>query len=306
MPNLKSVPRIIFLIDNLFKIEGSIDKDLDILLDNKNVKLINIDLSKNIDKSIFPKNVDIIYHLAAINGTKLFYEIPYEVATVNISMTLNLLKYLEDNPVKKLIFSSTSEVYAGGYEMGLVQIPTRENTPVVFSQPTDIRFSYGTSKFMSEFLFLQFSKKFKVPTSVVRYHNIFGPRMGNKHVVPELIARLNNGENPLKVYGSNETRAFCYISDAIEATLAVALSKNTNHEIIHIGNQDEEIKIEKLAKHIIDLMNLNVKIKKLPGKSNSVQRRCPDTQKLFDNTGFKSRISLKKGLSETINWYLKN
>ena len=274
--------------------------------ENKKVELIKLDLSKKIDQSIFPKNIDILYHLAAINGTELFYKIPYEVATVNLSMTMNLLKYLEKNPVKKLIFSSTSEVYAGGYDMGLVQIPTTENTPVVFPQPTDVRFSYGTSKFMSEFLFLQFGEKYKIPITIIRFHNIYGPRMGIKHVVPELIMRLNDGESPLKVYGTNETRAFCYISDAIEAILTVALTEDINQEIIHIGNQNEEITIENLANNIIDLMNVNVNIEKSPGRSSSVLRRCPNTQKLFDKTGFKAKVGITEGLSKTIKWYLKN
>jgi nucleoside-diphosphate-sugar epimerase len=71
------------------------------------------------------------------------------------------------------------------------------------------RVSYGASKFLGEFLCLQFGRKTGVTTSVVRYHNIYGPRMGDKHVIPELIARLRGGEDPLTIYGAAESRAFC-------------------------------------------------------------------------------------------------
>jgi len=295
----------VILVDNMYKNEGKIDADLENLFQQDKVKFINLDLTMRIKEGALPKDIDIIYHLAAINGTELFYKIPYMVTKTNISMTLSLLDYLEkNNSVKKIVFSSTSEVYAGAYEMGLINIPTDETALVAFTQPTNPRFSYATSKFVSEFLFLEFSKKYNIPTSIIRYHNIYGPRMGIRHVIPELVMRLNNGESPLKVYGANETRAFCFISDAVDATIRIANSKNTNQEVIHIGDQNGEIKISLLAKKIIDLMELDTKIEKSKGKPNSVIRRCPDTKKLFEKTGFKASVKIDEGLLKTIKWYL--
>lgn len=293
----------VIIVDNMFKNEGKVDPDLEKLLQNDKIEFVNLDLTLPIDEESFPKDLDTIYHLAAINGTELFYKIPYIVAKTNISMTLRILEYLEKHPVKNVVFSSTSEVYAGAYEMGLIEIPTKENAPVVFTQPTDVRFSYASSKFLSEFLFTQFSKKYQIPTAIIRYHNIYGPRMGMRHVIPELITRLNNGESPLKVYGANESRAFCYISDAVDATICVAKSDKTDQEIIHIGNENGEINIKVLAKKIIDLLKLDVVIDDRPGKPNSVHRRCPDTEKLFKSTGFLAKVDIEDGLTETIRWY---
>ena len=139
-----------------------------------------------------------MYHLAAINGTKLFYEIPYQLARTNLLLTMNLLDWLENVPVGRLLYTSSSEVYADSDKVGLLKIPTDESIPVVFTQPMDDRFSYGASKFMGEFLCLRFGRQFKIPATVIRYHNIYGPRMGQKHVIPDFIGKILRKEKPLQ------------------------------------------------------------------------------------------------------------
>ena len=295
----------VYIVDNLYKNNGEIDSQLNELLNHEKCKLNNIDLTQEIKSNSFPDEIDIVYHLAAINGTELFYEIPYEVAVTNLLISLNLLKYFENKKLSKIVFSSTSEIYAGGYKKNLVNIPTNESVPVFFEQPTDIRFSYGASKFISEFIFHRFSEKFLIPLDVIRYHNIYGPRMGGKHVMPQLIKRLRDGENPLKVFGADETRAFCFIDDAIEATMKIACTTRKTAEVFHVGNDQEEIKIRDLANLIIKLMGLKIDIKPEDGKSGSVPRRCPDISKLRKEIKFKPLINLENGLKKTIEWYIK-
>jgi nucleoside-diphosphate-sugar epimerase len=294
------------ILDNLFKTEGDTDEEFEMLLRHDNVSMVRVDLTlplENIDvKSAF----DIVYHLAAINGTRLFYEIPYQVARNNLLMTLNLLNWLGDNPPGRLLYSSSSEVYAGADHFGLLKLPTDESAPVVFPQPTDVRFSYGTSKFMGEFLCLHYGKTANVPVSVIRYHNIYGPRMGNKHVIPEFIHRLVKRENPFQIYGGSETRAFCYIDDAVAATYSVAAAKDCENETLHIGNSKEEITIENLAVLMMEIRGDKFEIKECGRRNSSVSRRCPDTSKLLRLTGFEAKISLEEGLAKTFNWYLKH
>lgn len=294
----------VFILDNLSKSNIADDVEYKNVINNSNVHFFSINLSNKIKTLDIPKHLDCVYHLAAINGTRLFYEMPYEVSRVNLLSTLNLLDWLENKSIGKIIYTSTSEVYAGAYDYDLVKFPTDENVPVVFSQPTHDRFSYATSKFMGEFLFLHFGKKFKKEVTIVRYHNIYGPRMGDKHVIPELIIRINNKENPLKLHGFSETRSFCYISDAIEATYRISKSIKCVGEIIHIGNPYEEIKIIDLAKKIIKLMNIDIKIEGTPSLAASVSRRCPNITKLKQLTDFSPSIDLQKGLDKTIKWYL--
>ena len=295
----------VIVLDSLFKNKGKIDKEFYKVLNNKNLKLIKTDLTKEIKNTPIFRNLDIVYHLAAINGTELFYEIPYKVAKDNLLITINLLKLFEKIKVSKIIYSSTSEVYSDGYKMNIIKIPTNENVPIVFSQPTDKRYSYGVSKFMSEFLVKEFGKKFKTKTIIIRYHNIYGSRMGDKHAIPQIINRIISGEDPLKVFGAQETRAFCYVDDAVDATFKIGTRKIKNGEIVHIGNDKEEIKIKDLTKKILEILNVKVKLKFLKGKSSSVMRRCPNINKLKKLTSFRPKTNLDNGLKKTIKWYLK-
>jgi nucleoside-diphosphate-sugar epimerase len=295
----------VILFDNFFKSEGKKDPDFDALVINKNVEMFQVDLKKPITDVNVTGTIDIVYHLAAINGTRLFYEIPYEVCRDNLLLTLNLLNWLEDKEVGRLLYSSSSEVYAGADKFNLLKIPTDELVPVIFPQPTDVRFSYGTSKFMGEFLCIYFGEKFHVPASVIRYHNIYGPRMGYKHVIPEFALRLKKHENPFNIYGGNETRAFCHVDDAVKATYLVATTPECYSEIVHIGNSTETT-INDLATLMMDIFGEKVDLKECGGFSSSVSRRCPDTSKLKKLTGFEAEISLRDGVARTLDWYLKH
>jgi len=292
----------VILLDNFFKSEGAIDEDLNSLLASPAVQLMKVDMTLPFAASSLLPDLDIVYHLAAINGTSLFYEIPYQVARTNLLLTLNLLDALGKTTVRRLVYASTSEVYADSEPVGLLQIPTNEKTPVVFTQPTNDRFSYGTSKFMGEFLCLSYGRQSKLSTSVVRYHNVYGPRMGNKHVISEFIQRIHQRETPFKVYGGDETRAFCYVSDAVKATALVALTPSCNNEVVHIGNSAEEIRIADLAQRVMDQLGFQTTIIEQGRRSASVSRRCPDTSKLFQRTGFKASVSLNEGLEHMIAW----
>lgn len=294
----------VVILDNLFKSEGRADPAFESLAGAPGVRSVTADLTKPLTLEL-DGGFDVVYHLAAINGTRLFYEIPYQVARTNLLITLNLLDWLERRPVGRLLYASTSEVYAGCDQVGLLTIPTAEDVPVVFPQPTNVRFSYGTSKFMGEFLCFHFGAKFNIPTSVIRYHNIYGPRMGTKHVIPEFILRMHAKENPFRIYGGQETRAFCYVDDAVQATSLVAATPACAQEIVHIGNQREEVTIETLARLVMEQFGEKVEIQECGGRSGSVSRRCPDTSKLKRLTGFEAQVSLREGLARTCPWYLK-
>jgi nucleoside-diphosphate-sugar epimerase len=292
----------VIILDSLYKSKKTIDEDLRTLIDLPNVTFHEVDLTKPVQVEI-DEELDYVYHLAAINGTKLFYEIPYEVCLTNLLITINFLKFLENIKFRKLVFSSTSEVYAGALEYGLMDVPTAEDVPVVFPQPTNLRFSYASSKFVSEYLVIQFGKQFDKNVSVIRYHNIYGPRMGFNHAVPEIILRLLSGENPFPVYGADETRAFCYVDDAVEASYQVAASDKTNSEIVHIGDQEAEVNILDLTRMIQNILSIKTTLVPAEGLSGSVKRRCPDTTKLKKLTGFRIKTGLTEGLKRSIDWY---
>lgn len=296
----------VWIIDNLSKNKNRIDSEFLNLKKNKNISFVNIDLTKKINTRTLPKEFDIVYHLAAINGTELFYLKPYDICQNNILVTINLLKYISKIKISKLIYSSTSEVYSGAEKYKLLKFPTKENAPVVFPQPTDTRYSYATSKFLGEFLSLQFGKENNIPTSVIRFHNIYGPRMGDKHAIPQIFYKILNNKRNLNVIGAFETRAYCYIDDAVSALYKLSLNNRGKNSIIHIGNSNEEITSINLAKKMMKILGKKLSLKNIPSRSSSVKRRLPDIKYLKSITDFKPLVNLDKGLELTISWYLKN
>lgn len=286
----------IWVLDNFER--GGNDKEFKSL--PKNVKHINKDILENTEIILCSSLVmpfDEVYHLAAINGTKNFYERPCDVLNVNVIGTINILNWFVASKSKKLLFTSSSETYAGTKDK---KIPTPEDVPLTIEDVTNPRWSYAGSKIIGELFCLNYAKKYKKQISVIRYHNIYGPRMGNDHVIPEFCKRIK--ENPFKIYGGTETRAFCYVDDAVEATIKVMRSKKTNGKIIHIGNDKEEIPIITLAKKMCQIAKKNPKFKILPAPKGSTKRRCPDITKLR-KLGFEPNINLESGLKKTMQWY---
>lgn len=293
----------VVLFDNGAKMGAQPDAALRELLAHPRLEWKRLDLTRPLPPLEALQTIDMVYHLAAINGTKLFYEMPFQVARDNLLVTLNLLEWLRGRAVGRLVYASTSEVYAGCEEVGLLTVPTDERTPVVFTQPTKVRFSYGTSKFMGEFLCGQFGHDAGIPTTTVRYHNVYGPRMGTHHVIPEFILRLRQGQRPFRIRGAGETRAFCFVDDAVEATMRVAATPAAANEIVHIGNSREEVTIRELAQVVMQVLGVHWEIEEEPSLPGSVQRRCPDTAKLRRLTGYEAAVPLRDGVARTAAWY---
>jgi nucleoside-diphosphate-sugar epimerase len=150
--------------------------------------------------------------------------------------------------------------------------------------------------------FLNYSRILGFETTIVRYHNVYGPRMGFKHVIPHLVVRFRKGEEPFKVYGHDQTRAFCYITDAVKGTVLAMEQPNTNGQIYHIGTQDE-ITIGDLIHYSGELMGFKGVYENAPTYPGSVSRRCPDITKARTQLGFEPEVLWKEGLKKTIEWY---
>lgn len=173
------------------------------------------ELFKNLFKKI-PSEIDSVFHLDVINGTKFFYEIPEIVMDVNIKGVQNLLEFSRKRDVKDILFTSSSEVY------GSPQVfPTPETENLSIPNPYNPRFSYSASKIIGELLCINFAKKYNFKHTIVRYHNIYDPDMGHEHVIPQFIRKLAKNEEFLVEGDGTETRSFCFIDDAISATLLV-------------------------------------------------------------------------------------
>ena len=283
---------------------GQKDADFDQVVSDYSIKVIEGDFA---DPEMFEKldnNYDYVYMLASVVGVNRCIEEPHEVIRINTALIQNSLKWITENNIGKVLFSSSSECYAATTDTFDYPVPTPEKVPLTISEIGHPRFTYAVTKMLGESAFLTYGKKYKFPVTIVRYQNIFGPRMGFKHVIPHLVQRFHEGlENPFKIYGADQTRAFCYISDAAEGTVLAIESKNSDQEIYHMGSS-EEITIEKLAKAVGDLMSYSGEYVSAPTYPGSVSRRCPDISKSIKHLGYTPKVFWVDGLKETISWYI--
>jgi len=232
---------------------------------------------------------DVVVHMAATNGTKLFYEQPTDVAFNNTIPTFNLVeRYLHTNT--KFVFTSTCEIFNGAIDKELYPVPTDENVPVMFDDITNARWSYSIPKALGENLVANCG----LPWLVIRYFNIYGPRQID-HFISEFVERAVKGEYYIK---GDDTRSFCYIDDAIEMTHKL-VTDHSGH-IVNVG-RNQEHNISDVAKIILDILEVDPnKLEVLPGPKGSAKRRCPDTTLVQKLTGFTDYTPLQVGLRKTI------
>jgi len=285
------------ICDNNFR--GSKDKFICDLIE-KGVKFINCDLMESEQLKKLDKDYDLVFHFAAINGTENFYSIPYLVMQVNILSTINLLEYYSgvDN---KFIYASSSEVYASTFNLRKDMVPTPENIELCIDDIFNPRYSYGGSKMTCELLLTSYAKQYGLNFQIIRFSNVYGPRMGFKHVIPQLTKRAFDSQDPYCVYGPEQTRAFCFVKDAIRATAELSLKDESG--IFHIGNDEEELPIIKLAQKVVDHFNYKPHFDIREAPKGSVHRRCPDITKIKNLLNFVPEYCLDDGLQETIDWY---
>jgi len=286
-------------IDNFFR--GSKD-NISHLKKSDKFTFLEFDLCNKKDtlKSIFIDfNPDFIFHYAAINGTKYFYDIPYEVFRTNIISTQNLIYASQETNVKKIIYASSSEVYGHNPE-----VPTSEKCKTILNIET-LRDSYASSKAFGEFLIKLFCRESKTDYLIYRIFNTYGPRMDASEygqVVPEFIRKVKTKGKFTIIGNGQHTRSLCFVEDHTKA--AVELIEITKNKIINIGN-DHEITIDYLAKTLHKLVGKSFEPKYLEGRDADTIRRCPDIELLRRHIpDFKFR-NLESGLIETISWYEK-
>lgn len=302
--NLLKYDNEITLVDNLSR--GKFDSEVIELLDSKNVKFEQIDLLNKKELEILDSDFDFAYHLAAVNGTKYFYDIPQELLKINILSVINFLDWVSQTHCKNILFSSSSEAYSGTISHYNEKIPTSEEIPLCIEDVFNPRFSYAGSKIAGELLVINYARKFNLRAKIIRFHNIYGPRMGYEHVIPEFCNRIINREDPFKIFGGNQTRAFCFIDDAIRATRDIMEKSDNLIEIFHVGNDKEEIPIIELTEKLFIITDFHPKVEILDPPPGSVARRCPSIEKLKNILDYEPKITLDKGLELTFKWYQKN
>jgi nucleoside-diphosphate-sugar epimerase len=262
----------------------------------KNIVFVNGDIQKKEDLKRAIKNIDTVIHLAYINGTRFFYEMPINVLNVGIKGIFNILEICKDYRIKNFFLASSSEVYQTPNK-----IPTGEDEMLKVPDVYNPRYSYGGGKIISEMLSLYYGKKFFKKLIIFRPHNVYSEDMGEEHVIPQLINKTlkNKHKNFIKIKGEGkEIRSFIHINDFMQA-FDLIFRKGKHLEIYNIGTT-EKISIKELAMKVIKKINKKIKIKTGEVFKGNTNIRCPDISKI-KKLGFKQNVILEKGLDLIIN-----
>lgn len=248
-------------------------------------------------KSLFyNEKYDYVFHYAAVVGVKKTEEQP-EYVMNDVHGIENVLQLSCRTGVKKVVFSSSSEVYGNS-----VQSVQEEEGHVNAKTP------YSVTKLWGEQLLKTYHQKYGMPTTSLRFFNVYGPRQDSSDygfVVGIFIKQALNNK-PITIYGNGmQTRDFVYIDDNIEAALKVIDAPATNGEIINVGTGCPTT-IRNLAKLTSKLAGSKSELAFLEGRKHDIKHRCPDVGKMIDLLKYNPETSLEEGLKKTIEWYKTN
>ena len=240
------------------------------------------------------KDVDLIYHLAALIAIPYSYTAPDSYVDTNIKGTLNICQAAKENGNIRVIHTSTSEVY------GTAQyVPIDENHPMQAQSP------YSATKIAADALAMSFYNTFDLPISIARPFNTYGPRQSARAVIPTIITQIANGAKEIKLGDLTPTRDFNYVDDTCRGFIALAECDKSIGQTVNIGS-NFEISIGDTLNIIKKLMDSDVQFttdneRIRPSKSEVFRLWC-DNSKIEKLTGFKPQIDIEQGLQKTIDW----
>lgn len=269
---------------------------------SKEVRFIDHDLSAGMPSGL-PAECSLVLHLAAWVGVERVGRQPLRVLRENIAATMSVLDWCAARDVGTFFLSSTSEVADGAAELGLAGLPVPEDIPFALPRPHAARSGYALSKLASEALLMLASDRFRV--RIGRYFNVYGPRMGTAHVVPEFIGRVIDRADPFPIFGGGNRRAFCYVSDAVDATLRLARLPTDGPVLANIGNDFEEVTMTELARRLFLVTGFDADLDVRAAPPGSPLRRLPDLTVLRELTGYRPAVRLDDGLAATYEWYAR-
>jgi len=239
------------------------------------------------------KDIDYVFHEAAIPSVPRSIRDPITTSNVNINGTLNVLLAAKKCGVKKVIFASSSSVYG--------DIPTLPKQEKMISNPLS---PYAIGKLTGEYFCNIFTKIYNLPTIALRYFNVYGPRQDPNSeyaaVIPKFITKILDGIPPV-IYGDgHQTRDFTFIDDVISANVLAVESDSTG--VFNIANADR-ISINELALKIMRLCNKNLQIKYEKSRPGDIKHSLADIAKAKEKLKFSPNFNLDYGLKETIQWF---
>jgi len=241
------------------------------------------------------KGVDIVFHLAALIAIPFSYHSPDSYIDTNVKGTLNIIQAARDNDVKRVLVTSTSEVYG-----------TAQFVPITELHPKQPQSPYSASKIGADAIADSFYRSFDLPITIVRPFNTFGPRQSARAVIPTIISQLLNGAQEIKLGDITPTRDLLFVKDTVNGFLKIAQCNELIGHEVNIATQSE-ISVGDLAQQLIKNINPSAKIitdsiRVRPGKSE-VFRLFGSNEKLKSYTDWNQKYTFEEGLKETIYWF---
>jgi dTDP-glucose 4,6-dehydratase len=285
----------VFVYYNSFNSWGWLDTLPDNILNKIEVVTGDVRDASSVKQAM--KNIDYVFHLAALISIPYSYQSPESYIDTNIKGTLNVLREAQYANIKRILITSTSEVYG-----------TAQYVPIDEKHPKQGQSPYSASKIGADYLSESFYRSFNLPITIVRPFNTYGPRQSARAVIPTIITQLLNGSKEIKLGSLTPTRDLVFVKDTVKGFFEIFKSDKTIGEEINICTSNE-ISIGDLAQKIIILTNSNAKIvsdemRKRPSNSE-VFRLLGDNKKILSFTNWKPIYDIEKGLAETIEWFRK-
>jgi len=245
------------------------------------------------------KGCDVVMHLAALVAIPFSYHSPDTYVDTNIKGTLNVLQAARELGVKRLIHTSTSEVYG-----------TAKFVPITEEHPLQGQSPYSATKIAADQLAYSFHSSFNVPVVTVRPFNTYGPRQSARAVIPTIITQIANGQRSIQLGSITPTRDFSYVQDTVDGFIAVLNSEKGLGQVVNLGS-NFEISIGETAQLIADRMEVAINIdsdeERLRPKNSEVERLWADNTKAKELFGwhpvYSGHDGFKRGLTETIDWF---
>jgi NAD dependent epimerase/dehydratase len=259
------------------------------------IKVLNGDVRDPHYCKQITKDVEIIFHLAALIAIPYSYVAPDTYVDTNVKGTLNICQAALESGVERIIHTSTSEVYG-----------TAQYVPIDEKHPMQPQSPYSASKIAADAMAMSFFNAFNLPVTIARPFNTYGPRQSARAVIPTIITQIANGKKHIQLGDVTPTRDFNYVLDTCRGFLELARCDAAIGETVNIGS-NYEISIGDTLALIRELMGSNTEFftdeqRMRPGKSEVFRLWCDNT-KIHNMTGFKPSFDIRSGLEATISWF---
>jgi NAD dependent epimerase/dehydratase len=246
---------------------------------------------------VITKDIDIIFHLAALIAIPYSYIAPDSYVDTNIKGTLNICQAAKENRNIRVIQTSTSEVYG-----------TAQYVPIDENHPKSPQSPYSASKIGADAIAMSFYKAFELPVTIARPFNSFGPRQSSRAIIPNIITQIATGVKEIILGDHSPTRDFSFVKDTCNGLLALAESDKTIGQEINISS-NFEISIKDTFQLIKEIMQRDVELisddERFRPKNSEVFRLWGDNSLIKKLTGFEPKYSFRQGLEQTCEWFTK-